>query len=182
MEEVWKKVENYPNYYVSNLGRVKSLFHGKERLLSPREEWNGRLFVNLYKNGIMKSIKIHRLVASAFIPNPNNLPQVNHKDENPKNNVVTNLEKCTAQYNLTYNNLQKRQHLLQKRKIGAFNDEMELIHYFPSCTDAANYIVSLGLSKNFRASVGNIAYAAKTSKNKKNYGYYWRYLEPSHRK
>ena len=130
----------------------------------------------------MRSVKIHRLVAKEFIPNPLNLPQVNHKDENPKNNRVSNLEWCTAKYNLTYNKLQKRQHAVQKRKIGAFNKEMQLVHCFPSGTEAAEYIVSIGLSNTFRSAVGNICYNAKTEKTKMNYGFLWRYLEPSHRK
>lgn len=183
MKEIWKPIEKYPHYYVSNLGRVKSDFYNKETILVPRLEWNGRLFVNLYdRQGKMHSTKIHRLVAEAFIPNPLNLPQVNHKDENPKNNRASNLEWCTAKYNLTYNKLQKRQHAVQKRKIGAFNKNMQLIHYFPSGTEAAEYIVSIGFSNTFKSAVGNICYAAKTEKTKMNYGYLWRYLEPSHRK
>lgn len=183
MKEVWKRIEQYPYYYVSDLGRVKSSFHNKETILSPRLDWNGRLFVNLYDGkGNMHSVKIHRLVAKAFIPNPLNLPQINHKDENPKNNRVSNLEWCTAKYNLTYNKLQKRQHAVQKRKIGAFNKEMQLVHCFPSGTEAAEYIVSIGLSNTFRSAVGNICYNAKTEKTKMNYGFLWRYLEPSHRK
>lgn len=183
MKEIWKLIEKYPHYYVSNLGRVKSDFYNKETILAPRLEWNDRLFVNLYdRQGKMHSTKIHRLVAEAFIPNPLNLPQVNHKDENLKNNIVSNLEWCTAKYNLTYNNLQKRQHALQKRKIGAFNKDMKLLLYFHSGTEAAEFIVSKGLSTAFRNAVGNICYAAKSEKQKMTYGYLWRYLEPSHRK
>lgn len=183
MKEFWKSIEQYPHYYVSNLGRVKSDFYNKETILSPRIDWAGRLFVNLYdRGGKMHSTKIHRLVAIAFIPNPQNLPQVNHIDENKTNNNVNNLEWCTAQYNLTYNGLQKRQHAPQKRKIGAFNKNMQLLHYFPSATEAAKFIVSKGLSNTIRSAVGNICYAAKTEKQKMNYGYLWRYLEPSHRK
>lgn len=61
-----------------------------------------RYYVNLYKNNGYKSKAVHRLVAKAFIPNPNNLPQINHKDENPLNNCVNNLEWCTAKYNVNY--------------------------------------------------------------------------------
>jgi hypothetical protein len=182
MKEIWKPIDNYPGYFVSNTGKVKSCRGNKEIELSPREEWNGRLYVNLYRDKKMKSIKIHRLVAEAFIPNPDNLPQINHKDENPKNNKATNLEWCTAKYNLTYNGLLKRQHALQKRKIGAFDKDMNLIHYFQSGTEAAEYIVEMGLSNAFRSAVGNICYAAKAEKTKMNYGFLWRYLEPSHRK
>lgn len=182
MEEVWKEIKDYPQYYVSNIGRVKSNFHNKERILSPRIGIFGYLFVNLYRDKKMKSVKIHRLVAEAFIPNPDNLPQVNHKNENKHNNNVSNLEWCTAKYNLTYNGLHKRQHDLQKRKIGAFDKEMNLIHYFQSATEAAEYTILTGKSKTFRSSVSNICRAAKTECSKQRYGYIWRYLEPSHRK
>jgi hypothetical protein len=183
MEEIWKPIDGYPHYYVSNTGLVKSDFYNKEKILSPRTGVYGYLFVNLYnRNGKMKSVKIHRLVAKAFLPNPNNLPQVNHKNEDKTNNHYLNLEWCTARHNLTYNGLQKRQHDLQKRKIGAFDKDMNLIHYFQSGTEAAEYIVSIGRSKTFRSAVGNICYAAKSKKSKMNYGFLWRYLEPSHRK
>lgn len=182
IEEIWKVIEGYPNYQVSNKGRIKSTVHKKELILSPRKEWNGRLFVNLYKNKKMKSVKIHRLVAKAFIPNPENFTQINHKDENPVNNNVENLEWCDAKYNMTYNNLQSRQHLLQKRKIGAFDKNFKLLKMFMSATDAANYLVSVKLSKNFKSCIGNICYCAKRELNSIHYGFIWRYLEPSHRK
>lgn len=182
MEEIWKPINNYPGYFVSNTGKVKSYRNNRITELLPREEKNGRLFVNLYRDKKMKSVKIHRLVAQAFLPNPEKLPQINHRDENPKNNNVTNLEWCTAKYNLTYNELQKRQHDLQKRKIGAFDEDMNLVHYFQSGTEAAEFIVAMGLSNAFRSAIGNICYAAKVEKTKMNYGYLWKYLEPSHRK
>ena len=184
MNEIWKEIDGYPYYYVSNIGRVKSVFRNKEKILTPREYKKfGYLFVNLYDRSFkMHSIKIHRLVANAFIPNPDNLPQVNHKDENKANNHVSNLEWCTAKYNLTYNDLQKRQHLLQKRKIGAFDSNLVLVNTFPSVTDAAEHIYSLGKTKTVRSAICNICCAANKQKTKENYGYLWRYLEPSHRK
>ena len=183
MEEIWKSIEGYSGYFVSNTGKIKSTRNNRTTILSPRIGVFGYHFVNLYdENGKMKSVKIHRLVAKAFIPNPDNLPQVNHINENKANNNVLNLEWCTASHNLNHNGLQKRQHTLQKRKIGAFNKDMRLIHYFQSATEAAEFIVSEGLSKTFKSAVGNICYAARCGKTKMNYGYLWRYLEPSHRK
>ncbi len=183
MEEIWKNVNGYPGYFVSNTGKVRSTRNHRDIILTPRVGIFGYHFVNLYdENRKMKSVKIHRLVANAFIPNPNNLPQINHINEDKANNNVLNLEWCTAKYNLNYNGLQKRQHDLQKRKTGAFDQDMNLIHYFQSATEAAEFVISEGLSKNFRSAVGNICYAAKTEKTKMNYGYLWRYLEPSHRK
>lgn len=66
------------------------------------------MFVQLSKDGKSRNYLVHRLVAGAFIDNPNNLPEINHKDENPLNNVVFNLEWCTHKYNMNYNNLGKR--------------------------------------------------------------------------
>lgn len=89
-------------YQVSNLGRVKSLI-GHEKILKP-EIRTGYYAVNLSKNNKQKSKRIHRLVAETFIPNPDNLPQVNHKDENKLNNNVANLEWCDNTYNSHYPN------------------------------------------------------------------------------
>ena len=87
--EIWKGIEGYLGYEVSNIGNVRSQLNRRHKItntwkiLSPRVDHNVYLFVNLYDNSHnMKSIKIHRLVAQAFIDNPNKYEQVNHKDEN----------------------------------------------------------------------------------------------------
>ena len=104
MEEVWKDIDGYEGLYqVSNLGNVKSLRYmgrNEKRNLTPKCNNAGRLWVELRGNGKPKQFLIHRLVASAFIQNPYNYPQINHIDENPKNNVVGNLEWCTGIYNV----------------------------------------------------------------------------------
>ena len=93
--EVWKDVFGYEGLYqVSNLGRVKSLKYGKERILKPLKDGGGYIFVHLCKNGERKMYKIHRLVAFTFLTNPQNLSDVNHKDEDKTNNSVQNLEFC----------------------------------------------------------------------------------------
>ena len=95
-------------YQVSSLGRVKSLNYmntGKEKLKKPTLQkkcimkQGGYYQIQLYKNNKAKNFVVHRLVAEAFIPNPDDLPQVNHKDHNRLNNRVENLEWCTAKYN-----------------------------------------------------------------------------------
>lgn len=109
MEE-WKDIAGYEGLYqVSNLGRVRSLprkdprgHQLKGKYLKPGTGTNGYLFVVLSKNGIVSTNDIHRLVAQAFIDNPNNLPFVNHKDEVKTNNQVENLEWCTPKYNVNY--------------------------------------------------------------------------------
>lgn len=104
MEE-WKDITGYEGLYqVSNLGRVRR----SGKILKGGYNNKGYHTINLCKNGISKSFFVHRLVAIAFIPNPNNFPIVNHKDENPKNNCVDNLEWCTKSYNATYGTAKER--------------------------------------------------------------------------
>lgn len=106
MEEIWKDIKEYEGLYkVSNLGRVMSLrsYGGdKHRLMSPTKNGTGYLKVILSKNKTHKAFLIHRLVAMAFLENPENLDFVNHKDENKANNMADNLEWCTKSYNTEY--------------------------------------------------------------------------------
>ncbi len=92
---------------MSDIGQVRSLFRYK-KTLKPNLMNNGYLSVELFKNKKSKRILVHRLVAQAFIPNPDNLPCVNHKDESRTNNAVENLEWCTYKYNSNYGNCQKK--------------------------------------------------------------------------
>ena len=97
MVEKWVNIENHPSYFISNFGRVfskKSNKVMKNRVVSK----NGYQQITLDNSQLL----VHRLVAQAFIPNPNNLPCVNHKDENPGNNDFRNLEWCTYKYNSNY--------------------------------------------------------------------------------
>ena len=102
-EEIWCTINGYEGQYqVSDQGRVRSLKFGKERIRKPIRNTQGYLQVDLWKNGDIKNWLVHRLVAQAFIPNPDNLPQVNHKDEDKENNSVQNLEWCDGKYNINY--------------------------------------------------------------------------------
>lgn len=96
--EQFKNIEGWPNYKVSNLGRVVSTKHGKENVLSPMKNWGGYVSVGL-SNVTVKRYLIHRLVALAFIPNPNNYPQINHKNGIRTDNRADNLEWCTGSQN-----------------------------------------------------------------------------------
>lgn len=104
MQEIWKPIEGYKYYEVSNLGNVKTFSRWKEgRLMRLIKESNGYLRVNLVSNdGKQRKVSVHRLVAQAFLPNPYNLPEVNHKDENKENNCVDNLEWTAQQDNINY--------------------------------------------------------------------------------
>lgn len=112
MEEIWKDIKDFEGLYqISNLGRVKSLNYnrtGKEKILSLLDNGSGYFKVCLCSNGKVKQLYVHRLVAEAFIPNPNNLPEVNHKSEIKSQNNVENLEWCTAKYNMNYGTARER--------------------------------------------------------------------------
>lgn len=131
IKEIWKPIKGYERLYqVSTLGRVKSLNYNKtkkEKILSPGNNGNGYLFVTLYKNG-RKNLFVHRLVAEAFLENPDNLPEVNHKDENKTNNSVSNLEFCSRKYNARYSNA---------KKVGCYR-EGNFIKVYDSTIDVTN--------------------------------------------
>lgn len=102
MNEIWKDIKDFEGLYqVSNFGRVKSFSRGEHLLRLS----GGRKYIQviLCKEGKTYARLVHRLVAEAFISNSNNLPCINHKDENPKNNRADNLEWCSYQYNNVYN-------------------------------------------------------------------------------
>lgn len=103
-EEIWKDIVGYEGkYQVSNQGRVRTFFrHPEGRVLSQRKDKDGYMMCSPFKEGRRKVLKVHRLVALSFIPNPNGLPMINHKDENRANNKVENLEWCTSKYNANY--------------------------------------------------------------------------------
>lgn len=114
MKEVWKGITGYEeSYQVSNLGNVRSLNYrrtGKIKNLVPKVNNCGRLWVELQG----KAYLVHRLVATEFIPNTKCFPEINHKDENPKNNKVDNLEWCTGEYN---KQMYINHHVCGRRKI-----------------------------------------------------------------
>ena len=106
MNEIWKDIKGYEGKYkVSNLGNVYSYLTNKK--LKPGID-KGYLKVNLRKDGKTKQFTVHRLVAQAFLTNDNDYPCVNHKDENPSNNNVDNLEWCTYEYNNNYGTIKER--------------------------------------------------------------------------
>lgn len=182
--EIWKDIKDYEGLYqVSNLGRVKSLDRIdsnkhpiKERLLKCGKVDGGYLAVALCKNGKYKTFLIHRLVAQAFIPNPNNLPQVNHKDENKHNNCVQNLEWCDQKYNNNYgtriqlaSNKLINHHKLSKIILQIDAETNEVIKEFPSIAEVQR---QLGFGENA------IRHCCK-GRTKTSNGYKWKYKEVS---
>lgn len=127
--EIWKYIPGYEGLYqVSNQGNVRSvdriikdtnrtrLYKGKP--LKQFLDHKGYKVVTLSKQGSLKVIKVHRLVAMAFIPNPESYPEINHKDENKINNSVENLEWCTTQYNTSYGTRAARMVATKRAKNG----------------------------------------------------------------
>lgn len=166
MQEIWKDIKGYEGLYkISNYGNVKSLnYHrtGKEQLLKPTLQNNGYFYVWLYKP--LKRFLIHRLVAEAFIPNPDNLPQVNHKDEDKTNNHVDNLEWCSLLYNIRYGTGLKRKIANRCKKVYQYNLDGELVNEFESTQECARN----GFSQ------GNIASCCR-GERKTYKGYRWSY-------
>lgn len=165
--EIWKDVVGYEgNYLVSNLGRIKSIIfakNGKEQILKPLHGKSYDL-VRLSKNKIQKTERIHRLVAEAFIPNPNNLPVVNHINMNKRDNRSDNLEWCTYQYNNRYGKPEKpaksvKRHIQHMMKIRC----VETGVVFSSQSEAARII---GVSQSSIARCFN-------GKQKTAGGYHW---------
>lgn len=192
MKEIWKEIKGYPNYMVSNMGRVKSLNYnhtGREKIMKPSVSKRGYLLICLHKNRKVKYFKVHRLVAQAFISNPNNYPQVNHKDENKQNNCAQNLEWCDAKYNSNYGTRNKRvaeakkgiklseetknkiSEAISKSVLQIDKNTSEVIAEFPSIKEVER---QLGFSNTNISNCCNNKPHHNTA-----YGYKWKYKEES---
>lgn len=184
MEEIWKSIPGYEGYYeVSNIGNVRSVTrtiiksNGQPqtrigKIINQTLDQKGYKQLNLHKDGVCKKMKVHRLVAMAFLPNPNNYPIVNHKDENPSNNNVDNLEWCTYQYNNNYGT--KIERLVQKQSnnpiIMCDKETHEPIKEFLNMRIATE---ELGYSPNSKTSICEVL----KGRRKSAFGYWWKYKE-----
>lgn len=185
--EEWKPINGYGGRYsVSNYGRVKTdaftyaiyghIKTNPAHILRVVIRKDGYCKVSLGGNKKQKTLNLHRLVAIAFIPNPDNLPCINHKDENPSNNSVNNLEWCTYKYNNNYGSF-KEKHSKTFKNYPKFSKPIiqmtldgEFIQEFPSIAEAARQL---------NGNYVNIAeYLREPNKRNHAYGYKWKYKTP----
>ena len=170
MEEIWKTIEDYENYMVSNLGRVYSKRSKRYLKSSLTSSGKGYQHISLCKDGKAKSFMIHRLVAEAFIPNPDNLPCVNHKDENKMNNCIDNLEWCTAQYNNTYGTIIQRTKKKISKVVEQYTLDDEFVAEYQSTKEAGKQF-----GKNACMLIQKVCSGYKTFHTA--YGFKWRYKD-----
>lgn len=164
--EIWKKVKEFCEYEVSNMGRVRK----GEKILKAQKDSGGYMYVALrHNNDKPVNRSIHRLVAIAFIPNPDNLPQVNHKDETKTNNNLDNLEWCTAKYNRNYGTKCFTQILSRERNIIIVNDKREVLRTFRN-----RKIASLAVN---RCITTILKYCDKRKPYQENPEYHWEFVK-----
>lgn len=180
----WKDIVGYENeYQINQFGEIRTLKDSpklkKYDVLKPQiSKRNGYVYQMLYKNGKEKLLRVHRLVAMAFLPNPNNLPQVNHKDGNKQNNSVDNLEWCEQSDNMKHaykNGLQipsenQRKAIintnkLKQKKVCQIKDG-EIINTFSGISEA---------SRQTKISISCISRCCNLKRKSTN-GYEWRFL------
>ena len=156
MKEIWKDIEGYEGLFqVSSNGVIRSLdfnHTGEIKLLKLQDNGKGYLRAHLYKNGETKKYMVHQLVAKAFLPNPNNYPIINHKDEDKTNNIIwvnddgsidynkSNLEWCTHKYNINYGNRTKKANQSKCKKILQFDLEGNFIKLWDSLKSAEEFL------------------------------------------
>ena len=162
MEEYITIIE-FPNYQVSNFGNIKNI--KKNVLMSTYLKKNGYTVVKLSKEGKAFECKVHRLVATAFIDNPNNLPFVNHKDEIKSNNYFDNLEWCDSIYNNNYGTRSKRQSEKMKVSVKQYSLNNVFIQEYPSVKEAG---------ENTNNNPDNISNCL-SGRTKTSGGYIWQY-------
>lgn len=147
MESMISPIKDFDGYFVDRNGLIYSNKKngGYERDITPlklKEDNDGYLEVGIYKNGKRYFRRVHRLVAQTFIPNPNHLPQINHKDGNIKNNCVENLEWCTCQDNLlhSFRVLNRKPSISVHKPLKLTNKTTNETLYFNTIKDCAYYL------------------------------------------
>lgn len=169
---IWKDIPGYEGLYqISNLEQIMSKArldcfgrYVSERIRRLTAGKDGYLLVELSKNGIKKTFKVHRLVAETFIPNPNNYTEINHKDENRQNNRASNLEWCSRTYNANYGNHTARSVATRSKPVLQFDLSGRLVRRWPSAATAGRH----GFNQ------GNISNCCN-GRQKTAYGFIWEY-------
>ena len=193
--KIWKDVDGFDkNYQISNYGDVRiKRSDGSFKQLKPTKFGKGYLHINLVKNGKQKSFQIHRLVAEAFVSNPKNLPIINHKDENPLNNCVNNLEWCTYSYNTNYGTrleryrktckqnhsterflktMKTRGRFCAEKEVLCLDEQMNIVAEYKSVADGAR---AIGVRPETIRSI--MRKNKEKGKKWKSYGFLWVYKE-----
>ena len=175
-ELYWRDIRNFEGLYeVSREGEVVSLnYHrtGKKKVLKPGVDKKGYLVVYLYKNGVKKKYLIHRLVADAFIPNPLNLPEINHKNEDKTDNRVENLEWCDHKHNINFGtrNLRVAEKMTNgklSKSVVQLTKEGEFVRNWPSMME---------IQRELKFNQSNISMCCR-EKIKYSYGFRWMFYE-----
>ena len=180
MSELWKPVKGYEGLYeVSNFGRIRTVereytqkhysgidshYNVKNKIMRQHKRGN-RMFVGLTKDKIQKGYSVSRIVATAFLPNPENFPVVNHKDANPCNNNVENLEWCTQSHNIKYAYDNKTKIPPHMRKVNQYDLDGNFIRTWDSMAEAGRET----------GSYSNIYKVCQGLRNKAG-GYKWQYM------
>lgn len=186
MIEEWRDVKGWEGYYkVSNLGRIMSYDKKvkargvgyrviKGRILKPTPNLNGYLYISLHNKNRGIKTYVHKIVAMTFIPNPNGLSEINHKDENKQNNCVDNLEWCTHAYNMNYGTanyrrgLKFRNNKIYSKPVVQFSLEGNYLNEYPSASEATRQV---GNPKSNSTSILGVC----RGENYSAFGYLWKF-------
>lgn len=176
LDNDWKDIPGFPHYKINKFGQVKRIdsividkngiaFNRKGRILSSRKTPSGYIQVDMCENGIPYGRLIHILLANVFIPNPNNYPIVNHIDENPSNNDLSNLEWCDYSHNAL--------HSIKKIKEGHRKEQKAVIRINPKTNEETKYLGIREAARENNTHHSNIRYAILHNSYCKNYK--WKY-------
>lgn len=134
-ETEWRSVIEYPNYEVNQFGEIRHKV--RKQILKPRSNNGGYQYVNFRINGRLQNFAVHRIVANAFIPNPNGYTEVNHIDRNRMNNCVENLEWVTSSQNKQHAYLLSENKICRGKRVDQFTKDGKYIKTFDSVSEAA---------------------------------------------
>lgn len=164
--EKWKNIECFEQYSVSNFGNVRNNLTG--HILKPRKHTGGYMRVVLCKDKKHYDHYIHRLVAQAFISNPKNLPEVNHKDEDKSNNFVDNLEWCDRIYQVNYGTFHERM-VTTQRKTSKHSKPVK-------CVETGSVYISMHDAERETGILYTLICHALNGRQKTAGGYHWEYV------